>query len=131
MDRYIGYASPPPKVAVHALSARLIRVGVTALAGGGLAGGGTAAAAAAEGGHGHRRHRGREHHPVVTDGQRQCMADLGFGFGPGIARPDFHDPAVRAHFVAALRSCGILPPAPVEPTTTISGPVIVTSLNAR
>ena len=120
MDRYKSYESPHPKVAVHALSARLIRVGATALAGGGLAGGGTADA---EG--------GREHHPVVTDGQRQCMADLGFGFGPGIARPDFHDPAVRAHFVAALRSCGILPPAPVEPTTTTTGPVIVTSLNAR
>ena len=94
MDRYIGYASPPPKVAVHALSARLIRVGATALAGGGTAD--------AEG--------GREHHPVVTDGQRQCMADLGFGFGPGIARPDFHDPAVRAHFVAALRLTRIAAP---------------------
>ena len=129
MDRYKSYESPHPKVAVHALSARLIRVGATALSGGDLAGGGTAAA---EGGHGHRRHRGREHQPVVTDGQRQYMADLGFGFGPGIARPDFHDPAVRAHFVTALRSCGILPPAPVEPTTTTtSGPVIVTSLNAR
>ncbi len=116
---------------MHALAARLVRSGVTALAVVGLAGAGTAAA---EGGHGHHRHRGREHHPVVTDVQRQCMADLGFGFGPGIARPDFHDPAVRAQFVAALRSCGILPPAPVEPTTTTTtttGPVIITSLNAR
>ena len=116
---------------MHALTTRLIRTGVTALAVVGFAGAGTAAA---EGNHGHHRHRGREHHPVVTDAQRQCMSDLGFGFGPGIPRPDFHDPAVRAQFVVALRSCGILPPAPVEPTTTTTttttGPVII-SVRAR
>ena len=115
---------------MKSLSARIVRTGVTALAVVGLAGAGTAAA---DGGHGHHRHRDRGHHPVVTDAQRQCMADLGFGFGPGVPRLDFHDPAVRAQFVAALRACGILPPAPVEPTTTTTttGPIIVTSVRAR
>lgn len=121
-----------------ALAARIVRSGVTAFAVVGLAGTGTAAADGGRGHHrhrgrghrGHRGHRGRGHHPVVTDAQRQCMADLGFGFGPGVPRLDFHDPAVRAQFVAALRSCGILPPTPVEPTTTTTGPVIV-SVRAR
>ena len=74
-----------------ALAARIVRSGVTAFPVVGLAGTGTAAA---DGGHGHHRHRGRGHHPVVTDAQRQCMADLGFGFGPGVPRLDFNDPAV-------------------------------------
>ena len=62
-----------------------------------------------------------------------AVADLGFGFGPGVPRLDFHDPPVRAQFVAALRSCGILPPAPIEPTTTTTttGTVIITSVLAR
>ena len=124
-------------------TARIVRTGIAAVATVGLLAA-TPVAAGADGHGGRRHHRHHHHHHRITDEQKTCMADHGFVVGHDAPRPDFRDPAVRERFLAALRDCGIVPPAPVPPTTepttttststttsttttTTTEPVIVTS----
>ncbi len=81
-----------------------------------------ASMSAHDGGH-HRRHH-HHHHLVLTDVQKQCLADQGFtlpmaGTPHDATKPD---EAAFAAFRQALVTCGILParvePDPVVPPTT-------------
>jgi hypothetical protein len=53
-----------------------------------------------------RRGRGRRQSLELTPEQRQYL--VRHGFGPDTPGADFADPAVRARFVAALQSSGVL-----------------------
>ncbi len=81
----------------------------------------TAAPATAKGRH---RPRHRNRHGLELDGeQRACLVRHGFGAGhPG---QDFHDPAVRARLVQALRECGVIGGAPTTTTTSTTTPIII------
>jgi hypothetical protein len=57
-------------------------------------------------GAGSRRRRGRRQALELTPEQRQYLVQ--HGFGPDTPGVDFADPAVRARFVAALQSSGVL-----------------------
>ena len=79
----------------------------------------TAAPATADGRH-RPRHRGR-HGLELDREQRACL--VRHGFGAGAARQDFHDPAVRARLVEALRECGVIGGTPT--TTSTTSPIII------
>lgn len=75
---------------------------------------------AGDGGSSHHRHH--RHHHTLTDAQKTCLA--GQGFTLPLARDQIHDPATWMRFVAALRTCGILPARP-EPAAVPPAPAPV------